>query len=150
MKAPKRKTRRRADQRQEMDFHDDGLTAISIRPPKRRNSSASIDLELSDDSSGKTKHLRFIGCANVRLILDFDVLGANWFAQTNRLTCIEDLVKKKVFIQSQRSHWHTTYVEGPDTPIQEKLASIDSYRLFRITFFGGTMEVLAQKLRVGS
>ena len=140
--------RRAGDHSSNIDLHDDGLIAISVLSPKRRNSSASIDLELSDDSDGKTKHLRFVGCANIRLIMDFDVLGANWFAQTHSLTCIEDLVKKRVFVQTQRSHWHTKYVEGQDTPIQRKLASIESYRLFRITFFGGTMEVLARKLQI--
>jgi hypothetical protein len=49
-------------------------------------------------------------------------------------------------IRSQMAHWHTQYMPScpKDQPIRKKLASLDKYVLFRITFFGGIVEILAK------
>jgi hypothetical protein len=45
-------------------------------------------------------------------------------------------------------HWNVKYMPPlpKDKPIRKKLSSLSSYRLFKITFFGGAAEILAKKV----
>jgi len=130
-----------------LDFHDDILVRIAIHPPKGRKSRAGIDLEFRDDATGKKKMVRFLGCGNILYAMDFDVLSSNWFAQTDRLSATNDAEQMRRFVERQARHWHTKYMppQEIDAPIRGKLRSIHAYRLFRITFFGGTLEILARR-----
>lgn len=129
-----------------LDFHDDGLKSVKIHPLNKRASSPSIDLEFRDDATGATKLLSFRGCGNLRYVMDFDVLAANWFAQTEKGAAISDTGRMQKFVRAQIPHWHVTYMppSPKDKPIRKKLSSLRNYALFRVTFFGGTVEVLAK------
>jgi hypothetical protein len=130
----------------ELDFHDDGLVSIKICPLHTKTNSTNIDLQFLDDSTGFSKLLSFRGCANLRYIMDFDVLANNWFAQTQRATSIRDVKRMETFVLAQMPHWRVKYMApSPNNkPIRKKLLSLERYVLFRVIFFGGTLEVLAK------
>ena len=129
-----------------LDFHDDGLRSIKVCPPQAKVSSARVDLEFRDDSTGATKLLSFRSCANMRHLMDFDVLASNWAAQTHGTLSVTNVERMKKFVQSHRPYWHTEYMppSPKDEPIRSKLSSLRKYVLFRMTFFGGIVEVLAR------
>jgi hypothetical protein len=129
-----------------LDFHDDALKFVEIRPSTKRKGEAKIDFGFVDYGSGKPKSLSFRGCANLRCILDFDVLQNNWFAQTHSVAYSDDARKMEKFVRAQTTHWHTQYMppSPKDRPVRKKLTSIRKFHLFKIKFFGGTFEVLAK------
>jgi hypothetical protein len=129
-----------------LDIHDDDLVSVNVHPPRSRRNSALIEFEFQDDSTGKRQLVSFRGCANVRYLMDFDVLTDNSFAQTDRASSFGDVGRMAKLIRSQMAHWHTQYMPScpKDQPIRKKLASLDKYVLFRITFFGGIVEILAK------
>ena len=129
-----------------LDFHDDALKFIEIRPSAKRKGEAKIDFGFADYGSGKPKLLSFHDCANLRCILDFDVLANNWFAQTEGVVHSDDTRKMERFVRAQTAHWHTRYVPPmpKDKPIRKKLATIRKFHLFKVKFFGGTFEILAK------
>jgi hypothetical protein len=129
-----------------LDFHDDGLLSVRIRPPHTKTNNAVLELELQDYETKAHKTLSFRRCGNLRIIMDFDVLANNWFAQTDQATCETSVARMRQYVKSQMGHWHVKYMppSPKNKPIQKKLAGIGGYRLFRVTFFGGTIEVLAK------
>ncbi len=129
-----------------LDLHDDDLVSVKVSAPRTNKNNTSISFELEDDASGDRKLLTFRGCANLRYVMDFDVLARNWFAQTERCTCNTELNRMMKFVRNQRVHWHTQYMppKHKNRPIWKKLATLRRYRLFKITFFGGTVEILAR------
>jgi hypothetical protein len=129
-----------------LDLHDDNLTSITIDPPHKKTGTATIHIELSHDGTGARKLLSFRRCANLRMNMDFDVLADNWFAQTKRALASSNLYQLRQLVLRQRRHWGTEYMppSPPDKPIRKKLASLKSYLLFRVRFFGGTIEVLSK------
>jgi hypothetical protein len=134
----------------ECDLHDDNLLGLQVVTPRKRNELATIRVDLRDDTTGIKKTLALTGCANVRWSMDFDVLADNWFAQTAAFKIDTDLGKLKLFVKTQRRHWRVRYMppSSPEEPIRRKMASIRSFRLFQITFRGGTLEVLAKHIRI--
>jgi hypothetical protein len=133
-----------------VDLHDDNLVCVKISAPSTRTNITNIEFEFRDDATGAKKILWFGGCANLRYIMDFDVLANNWFAQTEQTKCNADAKKMKAFVRAQIPHWHVQYMPPSprDLPIRKKLSSIRKYRLFKITFFGGTVEILARQFTV--
>jgi hypothetical protein len=133
-----------------LDFHDDNLASVKIYPPRKRTDTAQIDFQFEDDSTGAMKLVSFHRCANLRYIMDFDVLAANWFAQTKCFAAEDDVNRVKRFVRSQMANWHVKYMPPMprDKPIRKKLSAIRSYHLFRIDFFGGTVEILAKSFSV--
>lgn len=131
-----------------LNLHDDNLVSIKVSLSKGRANTTRIEFLFCADSTGKAKLLSFKHCANFRYIMDFDVLTANWFAQTEMFESEADPTKMRRFVQTQVPHWHVRYMppQPKDKPIREKLSSIRSYSLFRIRFFGGTAEILAKSL----
>jgi hypothetical protein len=129
-----------------LDFHDDGLKSVRIHRLNKKANSANVDLEFRDDSTGAAKLLSFRGCGNLRYVMDFDVLAGNWFAQTEKGAAINDAGRMHKFVRAQMPHWHVRYMppSPKDKPIRKKMSSITKYALFRVTFFGGTVEVLAR------
>jgi hypothetical protein len=141
--------RKRADRAPfgKLNFHDDALRFVEIHPGTKRKGEAKITFGFRDYGSGKPKVLSFHGCANLRCVLDFDVLADNWFAQTEGVAHLDDPRKMEKFVHAQTTHWHTRYMPPmpKDKPVRKKLASIRKFHLFKITFFGGTFEVLAKR-----
>jgi hypothetical protein len=133
-----------------LDFHDDNLMLVIFLPPRTRHGSATIVLEIEDDGTGAKKVLTFHRCGNVRFLMDFDVLANNWFAQTRGAGAIATIQKLKKFVTTQKVHWRVQYMppQPADIPIRKKLATIRSYRLFKIRFFGGTLEILARSFKL--
>ena len=144
---PRTSTKLIIERLNKLDFHDDGLKSVKIYPPHKSTTSARIDLEFRDDSTGAMKLLSFRDCRNVRYIMDFDVLANNWFAQTERVVSTADVARMERFVRAQKAHWHVQYMapSPDDKPIRKKLATIKKYLLFKITFFGGTIEILARE-----
>jgi hypothetical protein len=130
------------------DLHDDNLLAVNVIPPRKKGTLASVQIDLRDDSTGAEKRITVAGCANIRWVMDFNVLADNWFAQTKDFTIHDDIEKMKRFVMQQKKHWRVTYMPPlpPEKPIMRKLASIRRYRLFLIRFHGGTIEVLGQRI----
>jgi len=134
-----------------LDFHDDGLLSIKILPPRAPNNLAQIRIEFKDDSTGATKLLSFDACANFRFNADFDVLADNWRPGNTKASIAKtDIKRMKEFVLVQMPHWRTTYMppQPKNKPIKKKLRNIRNYILFRITFFGGTAEILAKNYRL--
>jgi hypothetical protein len=130
----------------ELNLHDDNLVSLQVYPSRTKKNSTRIDFELEDYSTKKRKLLSFVGCANIRYLMDFDVLAANYFAQIDGTISHSEPQKIEKLIQTQRAHWHVEYIpsERKDEPIRKKLSSLGQYALFRIAFFGGTIEILAK------
>jgi hypothetical protein len=130
-----------------LDFHDDGLMSVTVHSLNSKGAnSTKIEIEFRDDSTGARKLLSFGGCGNLRYLMDFDVLTDNRFAQTEKAASISEVGHMQKFVRSQMPHWHVRYMPPSpgDKPIKKKLSSIRKYVLFRVTFFGGTIEVLAR------
>lgn len=133
-----------------LDFHDDSLKFVRIHPGVKRGVGGRVDFSFADYTTKKAKSISFRECANLRCILDFDVLADNWFAQTEGVDCINDAKRMEKFVRAQVAHWHVRYMPPTpkDRPIRRKIASIRRYHLFRVRFFGGTFEVLAKRYLV--
>jgi hypothetical protein len=133
-----------------LDLHDDNLLSVTVFPPRTKVNAGEVVLELEDDVSQNAKSVRFIGCGNLRVNMDFDVLANNYFAQTDVTTCEISASRMKQFVRAQAPHWHVKYMplSRKYLPIRKKLAQIKGYRLFKVTFFGGTVEVLAKAFSV--
>ena len=140
-----------ADRFNKLDFHDDGLTGLTVQPPRGRNNFTRIEFELQDYSTDSVKVLSFHSCANFRFVMDFDVLADNWDGgNTESSVAKTDVTRMRKFVSAQMSHWRTTYMPPTpkDKPVRRKLASLRSFILFRVAFFGGTAEILAKNYRL--
>lgn len=130
-----------------MNFHDDVLTFVRVHPPTSRPKNITrIEFGFLDDATHKMKILLFHQCANIRFIMDFDVLADQCVFGTDASVAQVDVSRMRKFVLSQRSHWRVEYMPPmpEDKPIRRKLKSIRSYVLFKVAFFGGTAEVLAK------
>ena len=139
-----------ADRFNKLNFHDDALLSLTLHPPRKRNNVTRIVLEFQDDATGSIKVLSFLCCANFRFVMDFDVLADRWYIGTAGSVAKTDPERMRKFVKRQLSHWRTAYMPPmpKDKPIKRKLASLRSYILFRVAFFGGTAEVLAKNYRL--
>jgi len=139
-----------ADRFNRLSFHDDALLSVNIHAPRRRNNFTKIDFKFQDDATEAVKTLSFHTCANFRFVMDFDVLAYTWFFGTEGSVAKTDVQRMRKFVRAQMSHWRTTYMPPmpKDKPIRKKMASIRSYILFRVTFFGGTVEALAKNYKL--
>jgi hypothetical protein len=133
-----------------LSFHDDNLTSVTVHTLQSRRNRTRIDIRLRDDSTDKEKLLSFLGCANIRYVMDFDVLADNWYAQTNASIAKSDAVQMKKFVHSHSAHWHVRYMPPipQDKPVRKKLAEIGKYVLFKLMLFGGTIEILARNCKL--
>src|SRR6266568_9220492 len=66
-----------------LNLYDDNLISLSFRAPQTTRNETKIDVVLSEYLTGKRKSLSLIRTANVRFMMDFDVLSCNSFAQTH-------------------------------------------------------------------
>jgi hypothetical protein len=135
-----------------LNFHDDNLLLLEVHPPEKKASESRIDLHFRDYATRVTKVLSFRGCGNIRYVMDFDVLAANWFAQTKGTTCHTDTSKMRGFVRSQKRDWHVRYMApmAQDKPIRKKLSSIGSYCRFDVSFYGGSVQILAKSFALTS
>jgi len=134
----------------ELSFHDDNLVSLTVHLLQSKKNRTRIDFRLLDDSTDKPKLLSFFNCANIRYVMDFDVLADNWFAQTNASSAKTDGDQIRKFVRSHAKHWHLKYMPplAEDEPVRKKLSTLRDYILFKITFFGGTVEILAKSYKL--
>ena len=133
-----------------LDFHDDALLSVHIRLPRVRNNFTRIDFEFRDDSTQAIKMLSFHNCANIRFVMDFDVLADAWFFGTEGTGVKTSVQLTRKFVRAQMSHWRTSYMPPlpKEKPIKKKLRLMGNYILFQVRFFGGTVEILAKTYKL--
>lgn len=91
-----------------------------------------VELEFEDDATRAMKVLSFHGCSNPRFATDFDVLTANWFAETEGPGAGANAQKMRKIVTSWKPHWRTIYMPPQlnDKPIRMKMSSMRDYILF--------------------
>jgi hypothetical protein len=89
----------------------------------------------------------FIGCANLRVALDFDVLASNLPPNTSSVDAYVDANLMREFMQSQKRDWDVGYGKMR-SPLDAKLDAIDTLVFFRIQFFGGVVEIIAKEFLI--
>ena len=129
-----------------LDLYDDEIVSLRMEPLNGRKNLTTLIFELIDDRSEKRKWLTFSGCANLRQNIDFDVVADASFALMEKVSALRDVRRMEKFVKAHKKHWRTIYMppSPPNLPIRRKLASIRSYVLFKVTFHGGTIEILAK------
>jgi hypothetical protein len=82
--------------------------------------------------------------------MDFDVLVDNWFAQTDGVAARVGVSHVQRFIRTQIPHWRVKYMPPSprNKPIAKKMSLLGRYVLFKLRFFGGTVEVLARNFEM--
>src|SRR5688572_5273782 len=69
-----------------LDFRDDTFLDLRVLPSQLCGDGQSlVEIQLLHYSENKLRHLRFSGCANLRVAMDFDVLAQNLPSNTSRL-----------------------------------------------------------------
>lgn len=134
----------------ELDFHDDTFIDLRVLPSPLREEGVQslVEIQLLHYSEKKLRHIRFIGCANLRVAMDFDVLAQNLPSNTSRLEAHANLNQMRDLIRSQKKDWDITYAPGVETPLTTKLAAMDDFVSFRVQFFGGVVDVIARNYEV--
>jgi hypothetical protein len=135
----------------DLDFHDDTFVGMSILPSQTRADAAGsvIEIRLSPHQSQIVRVLQFIGCANLRVGLDFDVLANNLPTNTSRVDAHVDANLMRELMQSQKGDWDVGYGKRR-SPLDDKLDVMDELVCFRVQFFGGVVEVIARDFLIES
>jgi hypothetical protein len=133
----------------DLDFHDDTFVGLSILPAQAHGdiSGSVIEISLSSHQNQVKRVLQFIGCANLRVALDFDVLASNLPPNTSGVDAHVDENLMREFMQSQKHDWGVGYGKMR-SPLNAKLDAIDALVYFRIQFFGGVVEILAKEFLI--
>jgi hypothetical protein len=139
-----------AERFRDLDFHDDTFVSMSVLPAQTRGDTSGSVMEIQLLQYKKTRVLRFIGCANLRVGIDFDVLAGNLPPNTSRVDSHVDRNLMTELMQSQKRDWDVGYGLNVRTPLDNKLDSLDEFVCFRVQFFGGAVEVIAREFLVES
>ncbi len=133
----------------ELDFHDDTFVGMSVLPSQARGdvTGSVIEIRLSPHQSQTKRVLQFIGCANLRVGLDFDVLASNLPPNTSRVDAHIDADLMRELMQSQKRDWGVGYGKMR-SPLDAKLDAIDTLVCFRIQFVGGVVEIIAKEFLI--
>lgn len=96
----------------------------------------------------KRRCLTLTGCANVSFVADFDVLLNNAFASTEwgQADGSEDRIRE--IMTGQMPHLNIDYDPASFHPTKRKMDDLTPYIVFRIQFFGGTLEVVARGFKL--
>jgi hypothetical protein len=136
------------------NFHDDTIMNMQIVPSTIQGRYSRIVLDFEDDDTGKLLQLTITGCANISLVADFDVLKDNsGFGNTNWTEAIYDEKRIKDLMSKQINELNVEYLDEKREPSEKhptkvKIANHSEFVLFRIGFFGGTMEVIGRNFKV--
>jgi hypothetical protein len=74
-------------------FRDNNLVSVTVHDLQSKKNHARIDFKLRDDSTSREKLLSFFDCANIRYVMDFDVLANDWFVQIDTSSAKTDGTK---------------------------------------------------------
>jgi len=130
-------------------LHDDTLHALRIVPSTSRRRHSRVELDLTEYVTNRPRQLCLTGCANISFVADFDVLLDNAGANTERVHAIVDDERIRQIMTEQMAHLNIEYFDEDNRPAdyhptRTKLLDVSAYILFRITFYGGTLEVIAR------
>lgn len=130
-------------------LHDDTVHALRIVPSTSRRRHSRVEIDLTEYVTDRPRRLVLTGCANLSFVADFDVLTDNAFANTEAVFASIDEERIHQIMVAQMAQLNVEYhdEEGHPSdwhPTQRKLADLSVYILFRITFYGGTLEVVAR------
>jgi hypothetical protein len=130
----------------ELDFHDDTFLDLRVLPSQLRAEGVQsvVEVQLLHYSEKKVRHIRFVGCANLRVAMDFDVLAQHFPPNTSRLEAHTNLNQIRDLIHSQKKDWDVAYASGVESPLSQKLLMMNEFVAFRVQFFGGVVDVLAR------
>ena len=134
----------------ELDFHDDTFIDLRVLPSQAREdpTQSVVEIQLLHYSEKKLLCIRFPGCANLRVAMDFDVLAQNLAPNTSRVEAHTNLNQMRDLIHSQKKDWDVTYSPGVESPVTKKLAAMGELVAFRVQFFGGVVDVIARNYQV--
>jgi hypothetical protein len=134
------------------NFHDAILESMFVINGQR---STTIELALrvpkaNKRGRGRKVVVRLIGSANLSAEVDFDVLRDNSCGQTSYVEADGSAYSATRLILDQRPSLNITYHPDTEHPQDRKLERLNKLAVFRFVLFGGTIEVLAQRVRVKS
>jgi hypothetical protein len=136
----------------QLDFHDDTFVSMTVLSALVRGHStgAVIEFRLLRNSETKSRVLRFVGCANLRVGMDFDVLAHNLPPNTSGLEAHTDKDAMWSLMQAQVRDWGVTYSLGMQSPLDWKAEVMNELVCFRVQLLGGTVEIIARRYEVES
>lgn len=130
------------------NFHDDTVHAIRIVPTTSRRRRSRIEIELTQYVNDKQRCLTLTGCANVSFVADFDVLLHNAFANTEWGQADGSEERIRQIMTGQITDLNIEYEPASRHPTNRKMSDLTPYILFRIQFFGGTLEVVGRGFKL--
>lgn len=135
-----------ADRFGDLDFHDDTFVSMSILPSQTRNDGfgSVIEIQLCKHSENTNRLIRFVGCSNLRVAFDFDVLVNNLPPNTAQVEADIDHGRIEQLMRSQKADWGVKYSQKTRTPLERKLECVGELVIFRVQFFGGIVEIIAR------
>ncbi len=138
-----------AERFSELDFHDDTFVSLTVLPAQKRGdvTGSVIELRLALYRSQKKRLVQFIGCANLRAGLDFDVLANNFPPNTSFVGSHVDGQLMRKLMQTQKRDWDVEY-ESMRSPLDDKLEVMAELVCFRVQFFGGAVEIIAREFLI--
>lgn len=130
-----------------LDFHDETLVGMRVLPAQRREEAirSVIEIQLHQYCQNTLRLIRFSGCTNLRVAMDFDVLAGNLPPNTSGVDAHTNANRMRDLMQSQKKDWGVEYAGTSTSPLVEKLSALDELVFFRVQFFGGAVDVIARE-----
>lgn len=139
-----------AESFRQLDFHDDTFVSMTVSPAQIRGDTAGsvVEFRLLRYSEKKSRVLRFTGCANLRVGIDFDILAHNLPSNTSGVDAHTDTDSMWSLMRSQTRDWGVTYPADIGSPLDRKAGVMNEFVWFRVQFFGGVVEIIARQYEV--
>jgi|SRR5882724_4090628 len=141
-----------ADSFRVLDFHDDTFAGLKVLPAQLQDAAtgSAVEIELLQRSDKKPRVLRFVGCVNLRVAMDFDILADNFPINTSGVDADINPNRMKNLMESQKRDWTVSYASGMTTVFMRKLESLEEFVFFRVQLFGGAIEIVARMYQLES
>ena len=111
-----------------LDFHDETFVGMRVLPAQRRGEAirSVVEIQLHQYCQNTLRVIRFSGCTNLRVAMDFDVLAGNLPPNTRDVDAHTNLNRMRDFMESQEKDWGVEYAGGTlAAPLAPKLAALD-------------------------
>ena len=133
----------------DLDFHDDTFVDLRVLPSKAREEGVQsvIEIQLLRYSDNKLLSIRFSGCRNLRVAMDFDVLAQNLPSNTSGADAHTNPNRLRDFMLSQKKDWGIAYSPGVTSPLAKKLEAMNDLISFSLQFCGGAVDIIARDYR---
>jgi hypothetical protein len=141
-----------AESFRQLNFHDDTFVSLNVLPTQTRgdNARSVVEVQLLQYSEKQRRVLRFIGCANLKVGIDFDVLAHNLPRNTSRVEAHFDKDTMWSLMQSQVRDWDVKYPADVRSPLDWKADVMNEFVCFRVQFYGGLVEIIARQYEIDS